>query len=160
VPRSAEGAPLLSKECPVSSQLWCDDYEGRSGCVCHPEAPYGPQSCQDVSQYRCAGRFSPRPEEWQLDEVAQAGCSCDALDPNQPASFGRACEADASACTAPLTCLSVDPLPSGGPPSSRSICTSACRVDADCPSWQATGFCAGAVSLRCSRGSCQPRSCN
>jgi len=160
VPRTAEGAPLLSNECPVSSQIWCDDYEARSGCLCHPEAPREPGSCQDVSQFRCAGRFTQRGNEWQLDELSRAGCACDAVDVNQPASFGLDCTENASVCTLPLTCLPVDATATfGPPPSPRSICTSACNVDADCPSWQATGSCAGPVRLHCSLGSCQPRTC-
>jgi hypothetical protein len=160
VPRTLDGAPLLSRDCPVSSQIRCDDYAARSGCTCLPEAPASPAYCQDVSQFRCAGRFTPRPSEWQLDEVSLGGCSCDAVDPNQPPSFGLNCEADPGICTSPLRCLPVDPIPSAGPPNPRSICTSACQTDADCPSWEATGFCAGAVRLRCSNGSCQPRACD
>jgi hypothetical protein len=160
-PRTAAGEPLLTDQCPVSSQIWCDDYEARTGCVCHPEAPAAPASCQDVSQYQCAGRFTQWPNEWQLDEVAQGGCSCDAVDPNQPASFGLPCGGGKDTCQAPLACLAIDPIGGGGPPPlPRSICTAACNTDADCPSWQATGFCAGEVQLHCARGSCQPRSCH
>jgi hypothetical protein len=161
VPRVAGGAPLLSRDCPVSNMIVCDDYARRTGCVCQPEAPRGPESCEDVSQYRCAGQFRAGADEWQLDEVGPGGCDCDAIDPAQPPSFGTTCSADASLCQAPLVCLPIDPATQGGaPPLIRSICTSACRVDADCPSWQATGMCAGPVHLKCSNGSCQPRSCD
>lgn len=161
VPRRADGVPLLSDECPVSSMIFCEDYAARTGCVCEPEAPAGPTSCQDVSHYQCAGAFTSREHEWELEEVAQAGCSCDAVDPNQPPTFGNACsEGDQSACAEPLRCLGIDTPSSPGPPVSQPfICTAPCSEDADCPSWQATGFCAGPVSLRCSGGSCQPREC-
>lgn len=159
VPRRADGAPLLSDECPFSSMITCEDYGTRTNCVCNPEAPASPASCDDVSQYRCAGQFSHRPDEWPVDEVAQGGCSCDAVDPAQPPGFGTTCDRDPSICQAPLQCLSIDPPPSIGPPLYRSMCTSPCTVDADCPSWQASGFCAGPVRLRCSNRSCQPRSC-
>ena len=160
VPRTADGTPLLSADCPFSNQIFCTDYQTRSGCVCNPEAPTSPTLCQDVSQYRCSGRFTRRADEWQLDEVGDGGCSCDAVDANQPQSFGLDCREDASVCTSPLECLSIDPTASHGPPLLRSICTSRCTIDADCPSWEATGFCAGSVHLRCSNGSCQPRSCD
>jgi hypothetical protein len=161
VPRRADGAALLSAECPVSSMIFCADYAARSGCECRPGAPPSPVGCDDVSQYRCAGAVTAQGNEWRVAEVAQAGCSCDAVDPNQPPSFGLSCSAGGNECTAPLACLPIESPPSPGPPlEQRSICTSACSVDADCPTWQATGFCAGAVHLRCASGSCQPRSCD
>lgn len=162
VPRDAAGAPLLTRDCPVSSMLFCDDYAARSGCLCNTGAPRSPESCDDVSQYRCAGRFVPRPGEWQLDELAQGGCSCDAVDPNQPPRFGSTCSSmDTDTCPAPLECLGIDTPPSIGLPSPQPfVCTTHCTVDADCPSWEATGFCSGQVHLRCSNGSCQPRACD
>jgi hypothetical protein len=160
VPRVAGGVPLLSRDCPVSNMTFCDDYAARTGCVCHPEAPRAPAYCEDVSQYRCAGQFTPTGNEWQLDNVGPGGCDCKGGDPNQPPSFGTTCSNDASVCRAPLGCLPIDPPPSEAPIPPRSICTTACEVDADCPSWQATGFCAGPVQLKCSNGSCQPRSCD
>jgi hypothetical protein len=159
VPRRADGQPLLSRDCPVSSMIWCDDYDARTGCVCNGEAPATPDWCDDVSQYRCAGQFTHRPNEWQLDQIAEGGCSCDALDPNQPPGLGARCFGDASPCTAPFECLSVNPSPVLAA-SDRWSCTRRCSVDADCPSWQATGFCAGAVQLQCADGHCQPRSCH
>jgi hypothetical protein len=160
VPRTADGTPLLNDECSVSSQISCTDYATRTGCVCHPDAPSEPAACGDVSQFRCAGHFTRRANEWSLDEVAGGGCSCDAVDPNQPLSFGVSCLEDASVCAAPLECLSVDSFAGGGPSLPRSVCTSRCKADADCPSWEATGYCGGPVQLRCSNGSCQPRSCH
>jgi hypothetical protein len=161
VPRDADGAPLLTDECPVSGMLFCDDYGMRSGCACHAEAPRNPRYCEDVSQYRCAGQFVRRPDEWALDELAQGGCSCDAIDPNQPPGFGSRCTEGDGTCQAPLECLGIDPIPSAGPPPTQPfVCTSRCAVDADCPSWQASGFCSGQVNLRCSGGSCQPRTCD
>jgi hypothetical protein len=82
VPRSADGTPLLSDGCAFSRQISCTDYVTRSGCVCNPEAPSSPAVCPDVSQFRCAGRFTSWPNEWQLDELAEGGCSCDAVAPN------------------------------------------------------------------------------
>jgi hypothetical protein len=161
VPRGADGSALLSAECPVSSMIFCADYAARTGCECRPDAPSAPAACNDVSQYQCAGAFTPQGDEWRVDEVAQAGCSCDAVDPNQPPSFGLRCSEGGSECAAPLACLPIDSLPSfGPPPEQRRACTSACNTDADCPTWQATGFCTGAVQLRCSQRSCQPRSCD
>jgi hypothetical protein len=159
VPRNASGAPLLTRDCPVSSMLFCDDYAARSGCTCNTGAPRGPEHCDDVSQYRCAGQFVARPGEWPLDEVAEAGCSCDAIDPNEPPGFGRTCTAGDDTCQAPLECLAIDLEPLPWPSPQPFICTSRCTVDADCPSWVASGFCSGPVSLRCSGGTCQPRSC-
>ena len=160
VPRKADGTPLLSHDCPVSSMLFCDDYVARTGCVCNAEAPRSPDSCDDVSQYRCAGQFETRPGEWQLDELAQGGCSCDATDPNEPPGFGRSCSAEADTCQAPLECLGIDTPYSPAPTPQPFVCTAPCTVDADCPSWEATGFCAGPVQLLCSNGTCQPRACN
>jgi len=159
LPRRSDREPLLTPECPVSPMVFCDDYGARSGCECHPQAPKSPEQCPEVSQFGCAGAFSPRGDEWPLPEVAEAGCGCDAVDPNQPPSFGIPCVAGDTLCTAPLSCLSVDSVPSIAPSSGRSVCTSTCSTDADCPRWEATGFCAGSVRLRCSQGTCQPRSC-
>lgn len=161
VPRDAAGAPLLTRDCPVSSMLFCDDYATRSGCACNDAAPQSPDSCDDVSQYRCEGQFEARPGEWPLEELAQAGCSCDAIDPNEPPGFGRTCAAADDTCQAPLECLGIDTPPSPGPPAPQPfVCTARCSVDADCPSWEASGFCSGPVHLRCSDGTCQPRSCD
>jgi hypothetical protein len=161
VPRKADGAPLLTRDCPVSSMLFCDDYAARTGCVCNTAAPQNPDYCDDVSQYRCAGQFVTRPNEWQLDELAQGGCSCDATDPNEPPGFGRSCSAGADTCQPPLECLGIDTPASPGPPSEQPfICTAPCTMDADCPSWEASGFCSGPVQLRCSNGTCQPRACD
>jgi hypothetical protein len=157
LPRRSDGEPLLTPECPVSQMVSCDDYGARRGCECHPQAPRSPEECPEVSQFGCAGVFSPRSDEWHLPELAEAGCGCDAVDPNQPPSFGIPCVAGDSLCTAPLRCLSIEPV--GFHPAPRSVCTSNCSTDADCPSWEATGFCAGSVRLRCSQGTCQPRSC-
>jgi hypothetical protein len=160
LPRRSNGEPLLTPECPVSQLVSCDDYGARSGCECHPQAQRSPEECPEVSQFGCAGAFSSRSDEWPLPDVAEAGCGCDAVDPNQPPSFGIPCVAGDTLCTAPLSCLSVDPVPLyDRPPRARSVCTSTCSTDADCPSWEATGFCAGSVRLRCSQGTCQPRSC-
>jgi hypothetical protein len=112
-----------------------------------------------VSQYECEGAFSHRQGEWDVTEVAQAGCSCTAIDPNQPATWSQACEPSASDCQAPLECLQLETVDVGFPSLPRFACTAACATDADCPTWQATGFCAGPVRLRCAGGSCQLRSC-
>jgi hypothetical protein len=160
VPRDVDGEPLLTHDCPVSSMLFCDDYTARSGCFCDTGAPRNPEYCEDVSHYGCANRFVARPDEWQLDEVAQAGCRCDAIDPNQPLGFGLTCSAGDTTCPAPLECLGVDPDPSPLPSPQPFICTSRCTVDADCPSWVASGFCSGQVNLHCSGGTCQPRTCH
>jgi hypothetical protein len=161
VPRDAAGSPLLSRDCPVSSMIFCDDYAARGGCSCNPGAPRNPDYCDDVSQYRCEGHFVPRPGEWPLDELAQGGCSCDAIDPSEPPGIGRSCTAGDTTCRSPLECLGIDTPPSFGPPLGQPfVCTTHCVVDADCPSWDATGFCAGPVQLRCSGGTCQPRSCD
>jgi hypothetical protein len=160
VPRKDDGTPLLTDQCPVSSMLFCDDYVARTGCVCHAEAPQNPDYCDDVSQYRCAGQFAARPNEWQLDELGPGGCSCDATDPNEPPGFGRSCRADDAPCQTPLECLPIDTPPSPAPSPQPSVCTAHCTTDADCPSWQATGFCSGPVQLHCSSGTCQPRACH
>lgn len=89
VPRTADGRPLLSDECPVSSQVFCSDYAARRDCRCDPTAPSSPESCADVSQYRCEGAFTPQGDEWRVDEVAEGGCSCSAIDPNQPPTLVR-----------------------------------------------------------------------
>lgn len=159
VPRSADGAPLLTRDCPVSAMLVCDDYTTREGCTCNPLAPRSPEYCEDVSQFRCAGQFTLKANEWPLDELALGGCDCGAIDPNQPPGFGATCTPEDDTCQDPLECLTIDPPPSEGPPQIRAICTGACDVDSDCPSWEATGYCAGVVRLQCSNGSCQPRSC-
>jgi hypothetical protein len=159
VPRDAAGAPLLSTACPVSSMLFCDDYAKRSGCTCDPEAPRSPEYCQDVSHYQCEGAFEHREGEWDVLEVAHAGCDCDAIDPNQPPTLGDSCEESPDVCAPPLECLTIDVPSSALPIAPPQVCTAACTTDDDCPSWEATGFCAGSVQLECSNGSCQPRSC-
>jgi hypothetical protein len=160
VPRKADGTPLLSDDCPVSAQLFCDDYETREGCVCEPEAPHTPEWCDDVSQYQCEGTFVHRDGEWELDEIREGGCDCNYVDPNQPVGFGTDCSADMTICVAPLACLPLETIVSSGPPYQPYACTVACTTDEDCPTWEATGFCAGPVELRCAEGSCQPRTCN
>lgn len=160
VPRQANGAPLFSDDCPVSSQLFCEDYEAREGCRCEPEAPRSPESCDDVGQYQCQGAFAHREGEWELEELREGGCDCNYVDPNQPAGFGVNCAADMTVCIAPLQCLPLPPIASVGPPYQPYVCTQPCTTDADCPSWEATGFCAGPVSLHCAEGSCEPRTCN
>jgi len=160
VPRSANGAPLLSDDCPRSSMVFCDDYDRRIGCHCRPRAPSGPEACEDVSQYGCESIFTPTDDEWHVAEVAEGGCSCNAVDPHQPPTFGKDCSEDTNVCRAPFSCLSVQQPPSFGPaPLPRMLCTASCTSDADCPSWEATGFCAGHVMLSCADGVCQPRSC-
>lgn len=163
VPRDAEGEALLTDECPVSTMLSCDDYAARQGCVCDPDAPREPRSCEDVGQFACVGEFEPRPLEWDVVEVGPAGCNCDHRDPDAPASFGLLCERDSSRCKAPLACLQVRSLETSccGPPSPPPhICTTTCRTDEDCPSWVGTGFCKGPVVLRCQDGVCQQRRCD
>lgn len=160
IPRDAAGEPLLSDDCPRSTMVFCDDYSERTGCVCRPEAPAEPSYCEDVSQFTCAGAFTQREGEWQVSEIGVGGCSCTFVDPNQPAGFGRDCSPEADDCEAPLQCLAIDPVPSPGPPSpARTLCTAPCATDADCPSRDATGYCAGPVRVHCSAGSCQPREC-
>jgi hypothetical protein len=140
----------------------CRDYEARMACSCRADAPRAPSACAEVSQFTCAGKFEPRAQEWRVDEVAEAGCSCTGVDPAQPPSFGLPCDPDATVCKAPLTCLPVLPPfnGGGGPPAPPPlICTAPCSNDSDCPTWQAAGFCAGEVKLKCVSGSCQPRTC-
>jgi hypothetical protein len=169
VPRNADGEPLLSDDCPVSRMIFCSDYATRTDCSCRPEAPRAPGWCPDVSQFTCEGAFAPRADEWHVDDVAEGGCSCDGSDPNQPPSFGRPCDintaggprADPTICTAPLQCLPVQPPSGGFPPGPQPlICTAPCSTDTDCPTWQASGFCAGEVKLSCVSGTCQPRTCD
>ena len=160
IPRDSDGAPLLSFYCPVSQKITCDDYAERLNCTCDPDAPAAPESCGDVGDFRCTAAFEHRDGEWDVPEVGPAACDCNAVDPNEPPTFGTHCEDDPGACAAPLQCLEVDPPLSAGPPPPPSfICTAPCTTDADCPTWRATGHCAGPVQLRCSRGSCQPRGC-
>jgi hypothetical protein len=159
VPRDADGVPLLSSDCPVSSMVFCDDYAARSGCVCNPEAPQSPESCQDVSHFECEGAFEHREGEWDVPEVAHAGCDCDAIDPNQPPTLGEPCDEAHEVCAPPFECLTIDAPSSILPVEPPEVCTAACTTDDDCPSWEATGFCAASVELRCSNGSCQSRSC-
>ncbi|MDD9942951.1 MAG: hypothetical protein OXU20_18060 [Myxococcales bacterium] len=159
-PRDANDRPLLTDMCPISRQIFCDDYASRTGCECHAFAPQGPEGCERVSHFTCQGHFTRRDDEWHVAEIAEAGCSCSAEDHNEPDSFGAKCDParDADTCAAPLSCLGVD-TPSPGPAPRRFMCTAACESDADCPTWNAAGFCGGPVQLRCSRGSCQPRTC-
>jgi hypothetical protein len=47
-----------------------------------------------------------------------------------------------------------------GPPGPEQLhCTAPCENSTDCPSWEATGICAGEVKLTCVNNSCQRRSC-
>lgn len=158
VPRTDQGLPLLTDECPHSSRLFCDDYETRSGCICDPEAPLLPEYCDDVGKYACEAAFTPQGDEWELDEVAQAGCNCDHTDPDEPESFGETCTTEDNLCVAPLQCRSIPVV--SEIPFSWSICTAGCGSDADCPTWTGTGFCAGEVHLECLDGTCQPRTCD
>ncbi len=159
IPRDADGQALLSDDCPYSAMIICADYTERRDCQCVPEAPAAPNHCEDVSQFQCAGQFEHWPDEWPIDEVAEGGCDCNAVDPNQPPTFGIDCEEGSDVCQSPLACLPIDYPSTYGPIPQPFICTSECSTDADCPTWEATGYCAGEVSLRCSNGTCQPRDC-
>lgn len=161
VPRRDDGTPLLEDECPVSSMISCDDYDARAGCTCNPEAPRNPSYCQDVSHYQCEGQFETKPGEWELDEVREGGCDCNGSDPNQPATLGEPCTSGDDTCEAPFECLGIDAPASAGPPAPQPfVCTMECLRDDDCPTWEATGFCAGPVALLCSHRTCQPRACD
>ena len=73
--------------------------------------------------------------------ITAVGCTDDDEDDeNRPATFGDACHV-ADLCRAPFTCL--DQPPNG------KRCTRSCASNADCPSWEATGHCAGPVRGVC-----------
>lgn len=161
MPRDAGGAPLLSDECPISQMITCDDYATRTNCVCNSNAPRAPEYCGDVGSYACAGAFSKIGDEWELTEIGEGGCSCDFIDPAEPPTYGDTCSEGALTCAAPLQCLSVPGVSTGGPPPSPDyFCTAPCNSVADCPSWTATGYCAGEVQLRCVANVCQRRECD
>jgi hypothetical protein len=157
--RGADGDPLLSDECPISSQIFCDDYDARTGCECHPEAPYLPEYCPEVGQFQCAGAFTLTTDEWQTGSIAQAGCDCNFVDPNEPPSFADACDPAAPVCAAPLECLQIQVAGGGAPPEPTFMCSAPCTSNDECPTWTATGFCAGEVQLECVSEVCQPRTC-
>lgn len=160
VPRDASGAPLLSDECPVSQMITCDDYQQRTNCVCNPDAPAGPEFCGDVGSYACSSAFSKVDMEWELSEIGEAGCHCDFVDPAEPPTYADTCSEGDSTCAAPLQCFSVNVNRSGGPPALAYFCTAACTTADDCPTWTATGYCAGEVQLDCIDNVCQRRACN
>lgn len=161
MPRDASGAPLLSDECPVSQMITCDDYTARTNCVCNPDAPREPGYCGDVGSYACSGAFSKIGDEWELTEIGAAGCNCDFVDPAEPPTFGDTCSEGDNTCAAPLACLSIPGAATGGPPPSPYFfCTTSCQSADDCPSWTATGYCAGEVQLACVGNVCQPRECD
>jgi hypothetical protein len=96
---------------------------------------------------------------WQLQSgflicfaLSWAACAApvdDWRDQNRPASFGYTCDADASTCKAPFSCMQNGMF-------GMKQCTLACRSDDDCPHWQATGDCGGAFQSPCEQGVCQP----
>ncbi|HEX2735067.1 MAG TPA: hypothetical protein VHM70_25855, partial [Polyangiaceae bacterium] len=159
IARDANGNPLLSYDCPRSTQIHCDDYETRTGCVCDPEAPSIPEACPDVSNFECPARFTTRDSEFELDEVGPANCDCNFVDPNQPASFAEHCDDSSEVCSELFTCLDYSPPSFGPPPTPERICSRGCSTDADCPSWTATGYCGGKAQSPCVGGVCGPRPC-
>lgn len=73
--------------------------------------------------------------------LAFEGCSTGEADINAPATFGQPCNADASTCESPFVCLRTHTI--------GSICTMTCSSNDDCPSWTATGHCAGPFQSTC-----------
>jgi hypothetical protein len=83
------------------------------------------------------------------------GCSSadDPFDRNRPATYGSHCRSNAD-CASPFTCL--------GPPDAGPywpICTLRCNAVADCPTWSATGHCAGPVTPSCDNAFCDYLRC-
>ena len=70
-------------------------------------------------------------------------------DQNRPATFFDTCDPASPKCKSPFSCLR-NPGRSGA-----GYCTLACTSDAECPSWTATGHCAGPFQSRCLQGVCQ-----
>jgi hypothetical protein len=83
------------------------------------------------------------------------GCddSEDWRDHNRPPTYGSQCEM-ASDCASSFECL--------GPPDAGAywpICTRRCTEAADCPTWNATGYCAGPITPLCTEGLCDYQRC-
>jgi len=79
-----------------------------------------------------------------------------AADTNRPPSFGMECGgADGGMCEPPFSCMVNSSTQFDG----AMQCTFSCDTDDDCPSWQATGHCAGPAQSRCEASVCQPRLC-
>ena len=74
-------------------------------------------------------------------------------DRNRPATYGDGCDAQAD-CASPFQCLE---KPDGGLVS--PLCSQHCTVAADCPTWTATGHCAGPRQSTCVGGVCDYPRC-
>jgi hypothetical protein len=82
-------------------------------------------------------------------------CSSDeesGTDENRPDTFGDPCSDDAT-CRGRFTCLEEGEQLAG------RICTTTCASDAECPSWVATGHCAGPSGSMCMSSVCMPMLC-
>jgi hypothetical protein len=69
-------------------------------------------------------------------------------DVNRPATFTQSCEIGDEICADPFVCLE-------NPERMGTMCTLSCSKDDECPTWQATGHCAGHAQSRCSSAVCQ-----
>ena len=74
-------------------------------------------------------------------------------DRNHPPTFGDRCDDDPEVCEAPFTCLFYDEW-------QVYFCSMRCETTSDCPSWVATGHCAGEFQSSCDEsGVCLPMMC-
>jgi hypothetical protein len=77
----------------------------------------------------------------------------DGPDENRPATYGDQCSGNGN-CAAPFECLGPTDAGTYWP-----ICTVACTAVTDCPTWTATGHCAGPITPTCSKGICDYMRC-
>jgi hypothetical protein len=78
----------------------------------------------------------------------------DQFDRNRPATYGSQCHSMNEQCASPFECL--------GPADAGPywpICTVRCSAVADCPTWSATGHCAGPITPVCNYGICDYMRC-
>jgi hypothetical protein len=80
--------------------------------------------------------------------IVSGNCGENERDENKPKTFFDTCAPGGDACAPPFECLSVPQLTGTG------YCTQACEETPDCPSWEATGHCAGHFQSQCSDGIC------
>jgi hypothetical protein len=81
--------------------------------------------------------------------VSLSGCAEDEAmsDGQKPQTFFDSCQRDAE-CKAPFSCLQPRDL-------TAKVCTQTCEETADCPTWVASGHCAGTYQSPCVEGVCE-----
>jgi hypothetical protein len=102
---------------------------------------------------RIASRCASVLTAFALCACGTSATSDDSRDRNRPPTYGDTCGSNEE-CDEPFQCLDG---PDGG--SVPQLCTRPCSSDSDCPTWTATGHCAGIRRSACLGGVCDYPRC-